>query len=80
MIGLTTNWELGYWCGRDINKVVYGRPDDAYRTSYCDIMWNTINPGKPIFNTLEDTIKASIQLAEKEQGINRNIFFDKNGA
>jgi nucleoside 2-deoxyribosyltransferase len=65
LIGLTTNWELGYWIGRDIGKVIYGRPDDAYRIDYLDTMWEAIhneNGTKPvIYNTLEDTIKASIK-------------------
>ena len=39
LIGLTTNHEHGYWMGRDRSKVVYGRPDDAYRVTYLDIMW-----------------------------------------
>jgi hypothetical protein len=38
LIGLTTNFELGYWL-RERCKVVYGRPDDAYRIDYLDILW-----------------------------------------
>ena len=77
LIGLTTNWELGYWIGRNNKKVIYGRPDDAYRINYLDTMWEAIyNERKSvlrtsdtiastfqdpkIYNTLEDTIKASI--------------------
>ena len=73
LIALTTNWELGYWMGRNMEKVIYGRPDDAFRISYLDTMWEAIEPynqqfnsGKaPVFNTLEDTIKASIERAER---------------
>lgn len=67
LIGLTTNWEHGYWVARDRGKVVYGRPDDAYRMKYLDIMWEadandicTVAFDKRIYNTLEDTIRASI--------------------
>lgn len=64
LIGLTTNWEHGFWMGRNLDKVVYGRPDEAYRIGYIDTMWNTINEeighSEVIFNTLEATIDASI--------------------
>lgn len=63
LIGLTTNWEHGYWVARDRDKVVYGRPDDAYRMGYLDIMWNEVCPtslGNSIYNTLPDTIAESI--------------------
>jgi hypothetical protein len=65
LIGLTTNQELGYWMARDRNKIVYGRPDDAYRIEYQDIMWemDMVDRGQQyasICNTLEDTISCSI--------------------
>jgi nucleoside 2-deoxyribosyltransferase len=70
LIGLTTNFEFGYWIARDHFKVVYGRPDDAYRMKYCDIMWNaesrrTVGYEFSIFNTLEDTIKETLRLVVK---------------
>ncbi len=71
LIGLTTNHEHGYWMARDRSKVVYGRPDDAYRITYLDIMWvedfkrrgipNSAMP--PIYNTLEKTVDAAIKKA-----------------
>jgi nucleoside 2-deoxyribosyltransferase len=67
LIGLTTNWEHGYWMGKQINKVVYGRPNDAFRIGYLDTMWEAINDGNLksesqnlIYCTLSDTIDASI--------------------
>lgn len=69
LIGLTTNYELGYWVARDRSKVVYGRPDDAYRVTYCDIMWvedckrrglNTY-PWAQIHNTLPKTVDAVLE-------------------
>ena len=68
LLGLTTNQELGYWMARKREKLIYGRPDDAYRIQYQDIMW--IEDAKdrgvychPIYNTLKDTIKNSIELS-----------------
>lgn len=64
LIGLTTNHEHGYWLGRNRGKMVYGRPDDAYRMTYLDIMWvedAKLSGAKcPIYNTLEKTIDASL--------------------
>jgi nucleoside 2-deoxyribosyltransferase len=70
LIGLTTNYELGYWVAQNRYKVIYGRPDDAYRITYSDIMWNKDLNVRPlrdrifldsiIYNTLESTIEASI--------------------
>jgi nucleoside 2-deoxyribosyltransferase len=64
LIALTTNWELGYWVGRQKEKVVFGRPNDAYRINYSTIMWNKVHEEEglvpKIFTTLEGTIKESI--------------------
>jgi len=67
LIGLTTNHEFGYWLGRDRHKMVYGRPDDAYRIKYLDIMWvetsklvNRPEQNADIHNTLNETVKATI--------------------
>ena len=71
LIALTTNMEFGYWQGREPQKMIYGRPDDAYRMGYLDVMWETIandyNLYEPIiYNTLEETISASIKKSIKE--------------
>ena len=65
LIGLTTNHEHGYWMAKHRGKVVYGRPDDAYRIIYLDIMWVEDAKDKgiaqcPIYNTLEKTVEAAI--------------------
>jgi hypothetical protein len=70
LIGLTTNHEHGYWMALKRDKVVYGRPNDAYRISYLDIMWaedakrRTKETGLyvpcPIYNTIEKTVQAAI--------------------
>jgi hypothetical protein len=66
LIGLTTNHEHGYWMAKDREKVVYGRPDDAYRMTYLDIMW--VEDAKrrhwfskcPIYSKLDKTIDAAL--------------------
>lgn len=80
LIGLTTNHEHGYWMGRCKKKMVYGRPDDAYRMSYLDIMWEINDLGfddnpLPILKTLEDTVRTSIEHSEKAH----RLYRDKTG-
>lgn len=62
LIGLTTNFELGFWLSRYPNGVFYGRPIGAYRTSYCDKMWNKVQNeegyNKPIYNDLKEMLLA----------------------
>lgn len=67
LIGLTTNFEIGYWIAKDRSKVIYGRPDDAYRIKYCDIMWHEdgkisclSDQGFMVYNTLEKTVQATV--------------------
>lgn len=73
LIGLTTNFELGYWIAKEPSKIVYGRPHDAYRVKYSDIMWdrlvNASNPtNRPIFNELKDTVSEVIKkITNKEK-------------
>lgn len=64
-IGLTTNHEFGYWLAREQTKCIYGRPDDAYRMTYLDIMWVEDAKRKglkipPIYNTMAKTIDATL--------------------
>jgi hypothetical protein len=68
LIGLTTSYEQGYWMGRFHEKVVYGRPDDAYRISYPDEMHQIDAEDRgyepaAIYSTLGETIEASIDMA-----------------
>lgn len=71
LIGLTTNWELGYWFARDPNKLVLGFPElgspNSYRNEYIATMFEKItqetNSNSIIHNTLEDTIKMAIYKA-----------------
>jgi L-ribulose-5-phosphate 3-epimerase UlaE len=56
--------------------MIYGRPDDAYRIDYIDTMWEAIHQDEgntfKIYNTLEDTIKASINKIDKISCIKLN--------
>ena len=68
LIALTTNMEFGYWQAREPQKMIYGRPDDAYRMGYLDIMWKTVAAENKqyfpsICNTLEMTVAQSINKA-----------------
>jgi hypothetical protein len=71
LYGLNTNSEHGYWLAKDPKKLVYGRPDSAFRIQYNDIMWNKVftelNEEREIYNDLEATIKASIYLIQENQ-------------
>lgn len=78
--GLNTNSEQGYWLGKDPRKLVYGRPDDAFRIQYNDIMWNQIfseiREERDIHNSLVNTIMASIEMTHECVliGSEKNIF------
>jgi len=68
LIALTTNIEFGYWQAREPQKMIYGRPDDAYRMGYLDIMWKAVAAENKqyfpsICNTLESTVSQSINKA-----------------
>ena len=64
LIGLTTNYELGFWVARDQTKTFYGRPNDAYRITYSDKMWNKIseenNFNRKIYDSLEEMLIEAI--------------------
>jgi hypothetical protein len=68
LIGLTTNFEIGYWIARNQGKIVYGRPENAHRIGYVDAMWKISlrqeGRDRPIYRTLEDTVEAAILIAK----------------
>ncbi len=71
LIALTTNMEFGYWQAREPQKMIYGRPDDAYRMGYLDIMWkacanenDTFLYQPNIYSTLKETVTACIVKAD----------------
>lgn len=73
LIGLTTNHEHGYWLATFPDKMTYGRPDDSYRNTYLDIMWEMdsmqkCRPPEPIHDSLSSLIKFTIAKAKKSRG------------
>lgn len=74
LIGLTTNHEHGYWLGLMPEKVVYGRPDDSYRNTYLDLMYEfdalqSHRPKATIHKTLAETVTASIEKAKENRSL-----------
>ena len=84
LIGLTTNHEKGYWLAKSPAKVVDGRPDDAYRTAYLDLMWQfeAEQEGRtppPIATTLPQLVSMAIEKARSETMAHRvrsKVFVD----
>jgi hypothetical protein len=73
LIGLTTNHEQGYWLGKRPQKCVYGRPPESYRNTYNDIMIEieavqSERYPNPIYDTLRETVAATIRVATYEMG------------
>ena len=90
LIGLTTNYEMGFWVADNRYKVVYGRPNDAYRIEYLDIMWvehskvymhestgDTVAIHTNLNATVDATLKNSRLYAKLDQTMN-NIKKDIN--
>jgi hypothetical protein len=76
LIGLTTNHEHGYWLGAKARKMVYGRPEDSYRNTYLDLMWDFDaeqqgRPKEPIFKTMVELVEAAIAKAILQHKENR---------
>lgn len=66
LIGLTTNFELGYWM-RWRERLVYGRPNDAYRVDYLDILWKKDHDehglgSREIHDSLAATVDKALEL------------------
>lgn len=57
MPALTTNVEFGRFYQR--LDCIYGRPDDADHIRYLDWLYTKDNHNRPIYNTLEDTLRAA---------------------
>jgi len=69
LIGLTTNFEFGYWM-RWREKLVYGRPDDAYRVDYLDILWKKDHDehgigSQEIHDSLTAAVREALELARE---------------
>ena len=60
MLGLTTNFEMGYYIGKRPESIYYGRPIGAPQTAYLDWFYSK-HIKKPIYHTLESLLKASLE-------------------
>ncbi len=64
LIGLTTNYEFGYCLAMHSAKMIYGRPNDAYRIDYLDIAWRRHRRRSLlILSNLTETVRAAIRCA-----------------
>ncbi len=61
---LTTNVEFGYYLGIGKN-VVYGRPDNAHKVRYLDMLYDLSASKKP-FNSLRETLEVAIKETDKK--------------
>ena len=66
LIGLTTNWELGFNMGRNLHKISLGFPENSYRNNYIKTMWelivnDTIGTYYSISYNLEQLVLKSIR-------------------
>ncbi len=65
MPALTTNVEFGYWIATSPDKLIYGRPDTAESVRYLDWMFTKRTTGKQVQKTLEETLRAAVELSGK---------------
>lgn len=63
MPALTTNVEFGYWLHS--KKVVYGRPDNAQKIKYLDLLYKRDYNEEPI-NNIEELVSVSIDKANSK--------------
>lgn len=59
MPAFTTNVEFGYYI--DKKPSVYGRPNNAPKTTYLDWLYDRVTGKKP-YSTLADTLSAALEL------------------
>lgn len=64
LIGLTTNFEIGYWLGLEPHKVFYGRPNESYRNKYIDIMFKKVK-GDEIYTDLKSLSERTVSEASQ---------------
>ena len=66
MPALTTNTEYGYWILKNVDKVVYGRPDDSERNKNLD-WWFEVEAGEKPLNDLTTVLKKAIEMSKIKQ-------------
>ena len=68
MPGFTTNGEFGKYTAVNIDKVVYGRPDNSEKNKYFDLDYYVESEEK-CFNNLADTLKRAIEVANERENL-----------
>jgi hypothetical protein len=68
MPALTTNGEYGKYTSRNIDKVVYGRPDNAERMKWFDKDFYAETELEPL-NNLRDVLKKAIHVSNERENL-----------
>ncbi len=58
--GLTTNVEFGWHMAENPSKVFYGRPIDAVKCRYLDVLYQKRCPSRWIYTDLQALLKATV--------------------
>ena len=66
MPAFTTNAEYGKYTAINIDKVVYGRPDNSEKIAYFDLDYY-VESEENYSNTLTDTLKKAMEIADKRK-------------
>ncbi len=66
MPALTTNTEYGYWIVRNVDKVIYGRPDNSEKNKYLDWLFETELGVKPL-NDLTEVLNKAVEMSNVKQ-------------
>jgi len=67
MPAFTTNVEFGFWMGREARKVFYGRPDNAPKNLYLDVLYEHYAQRKPL-NNLPDLMREASNVVLNSSG------------
>lgn len=59
MLALTTNVEFGFWMGKEPNKMLYGRPNNAPHTRYLDWLYQKMTGRLPV-DTLDELLLSAM--------------------
>ncbi|MBS1722684.1 MAG: nucleoside 2-deoxyribosyltransferase domain-containing protein [Armatimonadetes bacterium] len=67
MYGFTTNVEFGLAAGRALNvtDMTYGRPDNADKCKYLDLLFKKFRSDQEVHSTLESLVRATAFMAQR---------------
>lgn len=77
MPALTTNVEYGMWIIENIDKVIYGRPDDSERNRYLDKSYLALKDEKSL-NNLTDVLKKAISISNERENMHDLDVYELN--